>query len=68
MSLTNDNLNKIKEFLDLEKIIVIEKVDILCFSKSNIHTPEFNEKFNKIEKEIKSISKNIDIKIIQEGD
>ena len=62
----NNQLNQIAKKLNLEKISVIQKVEILCFPKKN--DKEFKEKFKKVEKDVKKISKQIDLKIVEEGE
>ena len=62
----NDKVNKLLKKLDLEKITVLEKITILCYPKKN--DKNFKEKFENVEKEMKKISKNIELKVIEEGE
>ena len=62
----NKLINNISKKLDLEKITVLERVTIFCFPKKN--DENFREKFLEVEKEVKKISKVIDLKIIEEGE
>lgn len=59
-------LDSIIKKLDLEKISVLERVTIFCFPKKN--DENFRKKFLEVEQEIKKISKEIDLKIIEEGE
>jgi hypothetical protein len=65
------NLDQIKNFLDLEKISVSEKIIIYCFLKEakQIMDLSFVEKVASVEKQLKQqISPNIELKIIEEGE
>jgi hypothetical protein len=62
----NQLVDSIARKLDLEKINVQERVTIFCFPKKN--DENFRKKFLEVEQEVKKISKEIDLKIIEEGE
>jgi len=66
MIVDDTDLQKIINFLDLDKITTIEKLDILCYPKKI--DKQFHEKFELVKQEIKKISQFIDIKIVREGE
>lgn len=59
-------LNNISTKLDLEKINMIQRITIYCCPKKL--DDKFRKKFSEVEKEVKKISKEIDLKIIEEGE
>jgi hypothetical protein len=62
------NLDRIVNFLGLEKIIVLQKIEIICFPNMNLETPDFNEKIEKVKKELKKLGSDIELKIVEEGE
>ena len=66
MIITKQQLDKIGTILDLEKIQVIPRENIVCFPKKI--DEEFKNKFKEVEAEVKKISRLIDITIIEEGE
>jgi hypothetical protein len=56
-------LNYIGTFLDLEKLIVRQKVELLCFLKNN--SDEIKKKIDIIKTEL---GPSIDLKIVEEGE
>jgi hypothetical protein len=64
--ITENNLDQIKEFLNLEKISVIQKIIILCIPK--IEDAEFYIKLEKVKDELKKFGPNVTIQIVSEGD
>lgn len=55
-----NTLNQISLYLDLEKMSVSQKIEILCFPKNN------DDDFNKRLEEIKNDFKGIDFKVVHE--
>jgi len=60
-----NQINQIAQFLNLEKINVIQKIELLCFPKVN--NDEFKIKVENVKKELKKIP-NVDLHIVEEGD
>lgn len=55
-----NDLNQLKNFLNLEKILVIKKIELLCLPKDN------NEEFKNKMSYVKKIHPNIEFKIIED--
>jgi len=68
--LNHQNLDQIKNFLNLERISVTQKITINCFLKDPKLTKDltFTEKVLNVENQLKKLSPNIELKIIEEGE
>jgi|LSQX01.2.fsa_nt_gb hypothetical protein len=58
-----NKLNQIIQFLNLEKINVVQKIELYCFPRE--YSKEFEQKVKTIQKDI---GNNITLKIIYEGE
>ena len=58
-----NRLNQIVNFLNLEKIVVREKLEVYCFPKEQ--TEDF---YKKVEMVKKDLGNSIDLKIVNEGE
>jgi hypothetical protein len=58
-----NQLNQIVQFLNLEKILIRQRVELYCFPKEQ--TEDFQKKLEMVKKEL---GNSVDLKIVNEGE
>ncbi len=64
--INNQQIQQIVQTLNLEKITVLQKINLVCFP--TIQDDDFRNKFNEVEKQLKKISQNIELSVCSDAE